>query len=170
MISACFDVDRAALTYGDLVAFDLQRSPPLEHYVDLVPLVWLLPIGLGGDKHVHAELETRRRMDDLVAPISGSEALGDLAHFKSVGERLHPSIVDHNVESAASPTPTQQARIDNSAMASLVWLIVWLIKSTPNLEWFGSWNDWAVALLACIVFDVFSGREVTGRTAGRTRA
>jgi hypothetical protein len=44
-------------------------------------------------------------------------------------------------------------------MASLVWLIVWLVKGTPNLEWFGSWNDWAVALLGCIVFDVFSGRE-----------
>jgi hypothetical protein len=51
-------------------------------------------------------------------------------------------------------------------MASLVWLIVWLVKGTPDLEWFGTWNDWAVALLACIVFDVFSGREV-GRTRGR---
>jgi hypothetical protein len=48
-------------------------------------------------------------------------------------------------------------------MATFVWLIVWLIKGTPNLEWFGSWNDWAVALLACIVFDVFSGREAAGR-------
>ena len=44
-------------------------------------------------------------------------------------------------------------------MASVVWLIVWLVKGTPNLEWFGSWNDWAVALLGCIIFDVFSGRE-----------
>jgi hypothetical protein len=49
-------------------------------------------------------------------------------------------------------------------VASLVWLIVWLVKGTPNLEWFGSWNDWAVALLCCIIFDVFSGRE-----AGRGR-
>jgi uncharacterized protein (DUF58 family) len=44
-------------------------------------------------------------------------------------------------------------------VASLVWLIVWLIQGTPNLEWFGSWNDWSVALLACIVFDVFSGEK-----------
>ena len=36
---------------------------------------------------------------------------------------------------------------------------------TPNLEWFGSWNDWAVALLDCITFDVFSGREAAGRRA-----
>ena len=48
-------------------------------------------------------------------------------------------------------------------MASLIWLIVWLIQGTPDLEWFGTWNDWSVALLCCIVFDVFSGREVTGR-------
>jgi hypothetical protein len=47
-------------------------------------------------------------------------------------------------------------------MASIVWLIVWLVQGTPNLEWFGSWNDWAVALLGCLVFDVFSGREAAG--------
>jgi len=39
-------------------------------------------------------------------------------------------------------------------MASVIWLIVWLVQGTPNLEWFGSWNDWSVALLGCIVFDV----------------
>ncbi|MGH3011253.1 MAG: hypothetical protein ACRDMY_05325 [Gaiellaceae bacterium] len=49
-------------------------------------------------------------------------------------------------------------------MASLIWLIVWLVQGTPNLEWFGTWNDWSVAPLGCIVFDVFSGREATGRT------
>jgi hypothetical protein len=48
-------------------------------------------------------------------------------------------------------------------MASLIWLIVWLVQGTPNLEWFGSWNDWAVALLGCLIFDVFSGREAAGR-------
>jgi hypothetical protein len=54
-------------------------------------------------------------------------------------------------------------------VASLVWLIVWLVQGTPNLEWFGTWNDWAVALLACIVFDVFSGREAAGRKGGSNR-
>jgi hypothetical protein len=39
-------------------------------------------------------------------------------------------------------------------MASLIWLIVWIVQGTPNLEWFGSWNDWAVGLLGCIIFDV----------------
>ena len=44
-------------------------------------------------------------------------------------------------------------------MASLVWLIVWIIQGTPNLTWFGTWNDWAVALLGCIVFDFLGGRR-----------
>ena len=42
-----------------------------------------------------------------------------------------------------------------------------LVQGTPNLEWFGSWNDWSVALLGCIIFDVFSGREAAGRRPGR---
>lgn len=52
-------------------------------------------------------------------------------------------------------------------MATLIWFVVWLVKGTPNLEWFGSWNDWAVALLGCIVFDVFSGRHAAGATGSR---
>ena len=52
------------------------------------------------------------------------------------------------------------------AVASLIWLIVWLIQGTPDLEWFGTWNDWSVALLCCVIFDVFSGREA-GRAARR---
>ena len=51
------------------------------------------------------------------------------------------------------------------SVASVVWLIVWLVKGTPNLTWFGTWNDWSVALLGCAIFDVFSGRE-----AGRARS
>jgi hypothetical protein len=47
-------------------------------------------------------------------------------------------------------------------VASLIWLIVWLVNGTPDLEWFGRWNDWSVALLACIVFDVASG-GIAGR-------
>lgn len=54
-------------------------------------------------------------------------------------------------------------------MASFVWLIVWLVQSTPNLEWFGSWNDWAVALLGCAIFDVCGGREATSSRRDRTR-
>lgn len=52
-------------------------------------------------------------------------------------------------------------------MASLIWVIVWFVQGTPNLEWFGTWNDWSVALLGCIVFDVFSGGAAAG--SGRSR-
>lgn len=52
-------------------------------------------------------------------------------------------------------------------MASLVWLIVWLISGTPNVEWFGTWNDWAVALLGCIIFDVFGGQRAAERRTRR---
>jgi hypothetical protein len=52
-------------------------------------------------------------------------------------------------------------------MASLIWLILWLAKGTPNLEWFGLWNDWAVALLGCIVFDVFSGPHAAAKRRAR---
>jgi hypothetical protein len=47
---------------------------------------------------------------------------------------------------------------EETDMACVVWLVVWLIAGTPNLEWFESWNDWAVALLGCIVFNLVSGR------------
>lgn len=50
-------------------------------------------------------------------------------------------------------------------MASLIWLIVWLIAGLPDLQGFGTWNDWAVALLGCIVFDIFGSRQ-----AARARA
>jgi hypothetical protein len=49
------------------------------------------------------------------------------------------------------------------SMATLAWLLAWLVAGAPDLAWFGSWNDWAVALLCCIVFDVFGGREVVAR-------
>jgi hypothetical protein len=61
------------------------------------------------------------------------------------------------------PGSSGQDREEDFEMASFVWLIVWLIEGTPDLEWFGSWNDWAVALLGCIIFDVFSGREAGSR-------
>jgi hypothetical protein len=60
--------------------------------------------------------------------------------------------------------------MEETKVASLIWLIVWLVQGTPNLEWFGSWNDWSVALLGCLIFDVFSGRDAAGRRRrGRNR-
>jgi hypothetical protein len=68
-------------------------------------------------------------------------------------------------------TQTATARFEEERkMASLIWLLVWLVQGTANLEWFGSWNDWAVALLGCIIFDLFSGREAAGFGRGRRKA
>jgi hypothetical protein len=53
--------------------------------------------------------------------------------------------------------------LKEDSLATLVWLLAWLVAGTPDLEWFGVWNDWAVALVACIVFDAFGGRQVAAR-------
>ena len=46
---------------------DLEDAAALEHDVDLVLVVRLLPVGLGSDEHVDADLEPGRGVDDLVA-------------------------------------------------------------------------------------------------------
>ena len=48
-------------------ALDLEDAASLEHDVDLVLVVGLLPVGLRGDEDVHADLEPRRAVHDLVA-------------------------------------------------------------------------------------------------------
>src|SRR5215211_3603380 len=73
----------------------------------------------------------------------------------------------HRLRGLERPRDLRQIPEALAEMASLVWLIVWLVKGTPNQEWFGSWNDWAVALLGCLVFDVFSGRAVADSRKGR---
>jgi hypothetical protein len=54
-------------------------------------------------------------------------------------------------------------QLKEETLATLVWLLAWLVAGTPDLEWFGAWNDWAVALVACLVFDAFGGRHVVAR-------
>ena len=60
--------DERGLAFADLdlLALDLEHASPLEHDVDLVVDVRLLPVGLGRDEHVDADLEPRRLVDDLV--------------------------------------------------------------------------------------------------------
>jgi hypothetical protein len=52
-------------------------------------------------------------------------------------------------------------------MASLIWLLTWLVNGTPDLEWFGTWNDWTVALVVCAGFDVFNVSAAELRTSRR---
>src|SRR5947209_19782698 len=55
--------------YRDRVlgAFDLEHAAPLEHEVDLVVVVRLLPVRLRRDEHVDADLKPRALVDDFVA-------------------------------------------------------------------------------------------------------
>jgi hypothetical protein len=46
-------------------------------------------------------------------------------------------------------------------MASLIWLIVWLIQGTPNLEWFGSNPGRAV-----LVVSPYSSKRFAGDHGG----
>lgn len=34
---------------------------------------------------------------------------------------------------------------------SVIWLVVWLIKDTPQLH---QWNNWAIALAICLAIDL----------------
>lgn len=48
-----------ALHERDRLALDGQRRVPIEDEIHLVPLVGLLPVGLGGDEDLDAEIESR---------------------------------------------------------------------------------------------------------------
>jgi hypothetical protein len=63
---------------------------PLEHDIDLVVLVGLLPVGLRSDEHVRAELQSRGAVDDLVAAVLGDEPLAAALDVEWMGrlERL----------------------------------------------------------------------------------
>jgi hypothetical protein len=66
------------------LALDLEDAAAFEHDVDLVVLVRLLAIRLGRHKHVDAELEARRFVDDLVAASGGYETFLDLRDAEAV--------------------------------------------------------------------------------------
>ena len=67
MLGAGLDEHGVALGELHRLALHLERAAALEDDVDLVVGVRLLPVGLGRDEHVDAELDPRRGVDDLVA-------------------------------------------------------------------------------------------------------
>ena len=73
----------------DLLAFDLEPPAAVEDDVELVPVVRLLAVGLGGDEDVDADLEPRRSVDDLVA----AACLGQPPLRRLDVERMHPRSV-----------------------------------------------------------------------------
>ena len=37
---------------------------------------------------------------------------------------------------------------------TFIWLVVWLISHTPQVQMFGSWNNWGTALGVCLAIDL----------------
>lgn len=43
---------------------------------------------------------------------------------------------------------------------TFLWLIVWLLKDTPSVDFSGEWNNWAIALVVCAVIDLVGTRRI----------
>ena len=64
---------------------DLEDAAALEDDVDLVFVVRLLSVRLGGDEHVDADLEPRRAVDDVVAAATLDQCAPRPVHIERVG-------------------------------------------------------------------------------------
>lgn len=40
---------------------------------------------------------------------------------------------------------------------TFIWLLVWLVQGTPDVDFHNTWNDWAVWLVVCLAVDIFGG-------------
>jgi gamma-glutamyltranspeptidase/glutathione hydrolase len=85
MLVARCDEERTTLLESGRDALDFENASAVEDDVDLVEIVGLLAVGLGRNQHVDADLETRRRMDDLISAPSLGKRLAGLVHV----ERVH---------------------------------------------------------------------------------
>lgn len=44
---------------------------------------------------------------------------------------------------------------------TIIWLIVWLVKDTPSVEFANfDLNNWAIALVICLALDIFGGSRL----------
>lgn len=43
---------------------------------------------------------------------------------------------------------------------TFLWLILWLLSDTPKIE---QWNNWAIALIVCVIIDFMGGSETRRR-------
>jgi hypothetical protein len=84
MLRTGLDEDGASLADVDLSSLDLENSGPFEDDVELVVLVRLLPVGLGRDENVDADLETGRFVHDLVSACCLAKALLGGAYLECV--------------------------------------------------------------------------------------
>ncbi len=106
MLGACRDEQRHPLVEGRRRLLDLEDAASFEHDVDLVLVVGLLPIGLGRDEDIDADLEPRRGVDDLVAAASSDERSPRRIDVERVGGGSHAhTLVRRDPEGAAFARP-----------------------------------------------------------------
>src|SRR5215210_4455933 len=74
MLGAGRHEDCVSLPQLDTLVFYLEHSSALEHHVDLVVLVWLLPVWFRCDEHVHPDLEAGGAVNHFVATGPGCES------------------------------------------------------------------------------------------------
>ena len=84
MFSVRLYEDGTALSHWHGLTLDLEDARALENNVQLVVLVRLLPIRLGGDQHIDAHLEAGGLMDDLIATAGLPEPFFDLCDLECV--------------------------------------------------------------------------------------
>jgi hypothetical protein len=51
---------------------------------------------------------------------------------------------------------------------TVIWLIVWLLASTPDVAVFGPWNSWGIALMVCFGIDLLGVLRANASTRRRT--
>jgi hypothetical protein len=52
---------------------------------------------------------------------------------------------------------------------TVIWLLVWLVKDTPDVASWGPWNSWGVALFVCLAVDLIGATGGGARSATGTR-
>ena len=50
---------------------------------------------------------------------------------------------------------------------TFLWLVVWLVTGTPEVDSWGPWNSWGIALFVCLAIDLLAA---LGRGSRRSRA
>ena len=90
MVGACLDKERVAFGDRKRLSVDVERPAAPQDDVDLVVVVRLLAVGFRRDEHVHAELEPRRAVHDLVPAAGRCEPPPRLAHCERVRHASHP--------------------------------------------------------------------------------
>lgn len=52
---------------------------------------------------------------------------------------------------------------------TVIWLIVWLVKDTPEVQSWGPWNNWGTALFVCLALDLIGALGGSNARRGSRR-